>query len=41
MNDMILAGIVVVGTLLAAGGGAWIARVFSSKKDAPKDAPKA
>lgn len=36
MNDYLLAGIVAVGTLLLAGGGAWISKVVFGKKTDPK-----
>ena len=33
MNDLILAGLVIVGTLIAAGGGAWISKVIFRKNE--------
>lgn len=34
MNDMVLAGIVVAGTVLALGGGSWLmSTIFKGKKD--------
>ena len=36
MNDYLLFGIVAIGIILALGGGAWIAKVFSRKNAPPK-----
>lgn len=38
MNEWVLAGIAVVGTLVLAGGGAWIAKLVSgNNKEKAKD----
>lgn len=36
MNEWVIAGIVVVGTLLAAGGGGLITNAFRKKTPTPK-----
>ena len=36
MNEWVIAGIAVVGTLFLAGGGAFITRLFSKKPSPPK-----
>ena len=33
MNEWMLGGLVVVGTVLALGGGGWILRVLGGRKD--------
>ncbi len=40
MNDLMLAGLAIIGTLVAIGAGGWVVRVFTSKP-AKKDDPKA
>ena len=36
MNEWVIAGIVVVGTLFAAGAGGFVTRIFSKKSSPPK-----
>jgi hypothetical protein len=36
MNEWVIAGIVIVGTLVAGGGGAWISSLFRKKPAPPK-----
>jgi len=36
MNEWVLVGLVVVGSVLALGGGGWVMNVLTRKKDAPK-----
>lgn len=38
MNDYMLAGIVVVGTLVAMGAGGWLVRVFRGRRDSTPQA---
>lgn len=33
MNEWVMVGIAVVGTLVLAGGGAWLAKFVGGKKD--------
>ena len=33
MNEYVMIGLVAVGTLVLAGGAAWISKVLSGKKD--------
>ncbi len=36
MNEWILVGIVVIGSVLALGGGSWIVNSITRRKDSPK-----
>jgi hypothetical protein len=36
MNEWVLVGIVVIGSVLALGGGSWVMSAISRKKDGPK-----
>ena len=36
MHDYLLIGIAAIGTLILAGGGAWISKVFFHKNTPPK-----
>ena len=36
MNEWVLAGIVVVGSILALGGGSWIVSLIHRKTNTPK-----
>ena len=35
MNDILLAGLVIAGTVLVLGGGGWVMSVLSRKKNGP------
>lgn len=36
MNEWVMVGIAVIGTLVLAGGGAWMSRVLGGKREPPK-----
>lgn len=36
MNEWVMVGIAVIGTLVLAGGGAWLSRIIGGKKESPK-----
>lgn len=36
MNEWVMVGMAIIGTLVLAGGGAWMSKVLGGKKETPK-----